>query len=168
MATTNKEDTIIRHIVLSWLPEKWHRILADIRDSQSLGKLAVAADKMVDVTSEDVHIASIQTRDSPSKTETLKEVMQYGCKISEKLDTVIDIVKDGFTPASPVRGRNYSTSRYGWRYFVPSDRGYRNSLSDSKNKKEHSVCHIYKKNSETDRGHFTHPAILQIRKLLGR
>ena len=76
--------------------------------------------------------------------------MQNCCKISEKLDTLIDIVKDGFAPASPVRGYNYSTSRDGRRYFVPRDRGRRNSLSDTKNKKEQSMCHIHKKNSETE------------------
>ena len=82
----------------------------------------MAADKMVNMTAKEVHIASIQIRDSCSKTESLAEIMQYCCKISKKLDTLIDIIKDGFTSASPVCGCNYSTSRVGWRYLVPRDR----------------------------------------------
>ena len=48
--------------------------------------------------------------------------MHYCYKISEKLVILIDIVKDGFAPASPIHGCNYSISRDGWRYFIPRDR----------------------------------------------
>ena len=143
LAGTNKEDTTIRVIFLSRLPEKWQQVLAVVSDDQFLEKLAVAADKMADMISGDIHIASIQTRESRSKTESLVEVMQYCSKISEKLNTLIDIVKDGFAPVSPVLGRNYSTARDGQRHFVLRDRGRWNGLLDTKNKKEHSMCHIH-------------------------
>ena len=106
--------------------------------------LAVATGKMVDVSLEDVHMARIQTRDRRRKTEPLAEVMRYCCKISEKLDTLIDIVEDDFASASSVRVCNYSTSEDGRRYFVRRDRGHLKSLSDIKNKKEHSMCLVHK------------------------
>ena len=65
LAATNKKDIVIQHIFLSRLPEKWQEVLAAVSDGQSLEKLAVAADKMADVILENVHIARIQTRDSP-------------------------------------------------------------------------------------------------------
>ena len=120
---TNKENPILRQIFLSRLPEKWQQVLPAVSDSQSLEKLAQVADKMTDVTSEDVHIASVQTKDSRNNIESLAEVMQCCLKISEKLDTLIDIFKDGYASVSPVRGHNYSTSRNGRRYFAPRDKG---------------------------------------------
>ena len=80
-------------------------------------------------------------------------------------NTSIEIVKHDFAPASPVRGRNYSTSRDVGRYFVPRDWGCRNSLSDTKNKKEHSICHIHKKDSVIEPRFVAHSAILQIREI---
>ena len=100
---------------------------------------------MADVTSEDVHIASVQTKDSRHHKESLAEGMQCCLKISEKLDTLIDIFKDGYVSVSPVRGHNYTTSRNGRRYFTPRDRGSQKSSSNTKNKKENSMCNIHKK-----------------------
>ena len=110
-------------------------------------------------------MASVQTKDSRNNTESLAEVMQCCLKVSEKLDTLIDIFKDGYVPVSPVSGRNYSTSRNGRRYFAPKDRGRQKSLSNTKNKKENSMCYIHKKkNTETKHRHVTNPVILQIRE----
>ena len=72
----NKENPIIRHIFLSRLSEKWQQILAAVSDGQCLENLAQVADKMADMTSEDVHIASVQIKDSRNNTESLAEVMQ--------------------------------------------------------------------------------------------
>ena len=74
MAGTHK-DTIIRHIFLSELPEKWQQLLAAVSNGQSLEKLVVVADKMAGVTSEDVHIVSIRTRDSRSKSNGSNAVL---------------------------------------------------------------------------------------------
>ena len=135
--------------------------MAAISDGQFLEKLAPAADKMADVTSENVHIASVQTKDSRPNTESLAEAMQCCLNISEKLDTLIDIFEDCYALVSSVRGRNYSTSRNGRRFFTPRDRDSQKSPSNTKNKKENSMCNIHK-NTETE--HVTHPVILQIRE----
>ena len=62
--------------------------MAAVSDGQCLEKLALVAGKMAGVISEDVHIASVQTKDSHN-TESLAEIMQCYFKISEKLDTLI-------------------------------------------------------------------------------
>ena len=100
---------------------------------------------MADVTLEDVHIASVQNKDSRKNTKSLAKVMQCCLRISEKLNTLIDIFKDGYASVSPVRGCNYSTFRNGRRYFTPTDRDRQKSPSNTKNKKENSMCNIHKK-----------------------
>ena len=74
---------------------------AHLSDGQGLEKLAQVADKMADVTLEDIHIASVQNKDSHNNTESLADVMQCCLKISEKLDILIYIFKYGYAPASP-------------------------------------------------------------------
>ena len=165
LAATNKEDAILRHIFLSRLQEKWQQVLAAVSDGQSLEKLAMAAGKIADIASEDVYIASIPTRHSCSETKSLVEVMQYCCKISEKLDIFIDIVKDGFALASPIRVRNYSKSRDSQKYFVP--RIVEIACRIQKIRRSIS-CAISIKNLLTENGHVTHTAILQIREMLSR
>ena len=108
---------------------------------------------MADVTLEDVHIASLQTKDNRNNTVSLTEVMQYCLKISKKLDTLIDIFKDGYASVSPVPGRNYSTSRNGRRYSASRDRGRQKSPSNTKNKKkkkkkQNSRCNIHTKKED--------------------
>ena len=124
--------------------------MAAISNGQSLEKLAQTADKIADVTSEDIHIASVQIKDSHNNIESLTEIMQCCLKISKKLDTLIDIFKDGYASVSPVHGCNYSTSRNGQRYFALRDRGHQKSLLNIKIRKGIS-CAISIKNMETSR-----------------